>query len=135
MTDKRYRIGIWVTGLYLLTLAIYTCLQRHAVLAMEPNEMGDALAGAASPLAFLWLVLGYLQQGEELRQNTAALNLQAKELRDSVEQQRALVEATNRQHAFDLERSEQQRRTSFHAGQPLFEPYVGWEAESAREAM
>lgn len=65
MTDKRYRIGIWVTGLYLLTLAIYVYMQRHAVLAMEPNEVGDALAGAASPLAFLWLVLGYLQQGEE----------------------------------------------------------------------
>jgi hypothetical protein len=87
MTDKRYRVGIWVTVLYLFALAIYTFLEREAVMKLEPNTLGDALAGAASPLAFLWLVLGYLQQGEELRQNTEALRLQASELRASVEQQ------------------------------------------------
>jgi len=97
MTDKRYKVGIWVTGLYLLALLTYTYLQRHAVLAMEPNELGDALAGAASPLAFLWLVLGYLQQGDELRQNTEALKLQASELKNAVEQQRAMAEAARTQ--------------------------------------
>lgn len=125
MTDKRYRIGIWVTGLYLLTLAIYAYVQRDAVLAMKPNEFGDALAGAASPLAFLWLVLGYLQQGEELRQNTEALNLQVKELQASVDQQRALVEATQRQHEFELERDKAQRRTALLSSQPLFHSSLG----------
>ena len=121
MTDKRYRFGIWVTVLYLLTLAIYAYVQRNAVLAMEPNEFGDALAGAASPLAFLWLVLGYLQQGEELRQNTEALNLQVKELQASVDQQRALVEATQRQHEFELARHREQRRSAFLSSQPVFD--------------
>lgn len=121
MTDKRYRIGIWVTGLYLLTLAIYVYVQRHAVLAMEPNEVGDALAGAASPLAFLWLVLGYLQQGEELRQNTQALNLQVKELQASVDQQKALVDTTQRQHEFELARDREQRRSAFLSSQPVFD--------------
>ena len=121
MTDKRYRIGIWVTGLYLLTLAIYAYVQRNAVLAMEPNEFGDALAGAASPLAFLWLVLGYLQQGEELRQNTEALNLQVRELQASVNQQRALVEATQRQHEFELARERARRRVELLSKQPSFD--------------
>ncbi len=96
MTDKRYTLGIWFTALYLLILAIYAYARSDAVLVMKPNEVGDALAGAASPLAFLWLVLGYLQQGEELRQNTEALNMQVKELQASVDQQRALVMTTQR---------------------------------------
>lgn len=45
------------------------------------NEFGDFIAGAFAPLAFLWLVLGYYQQGKELQQNTAALQLQADELK------------------------------------------------------
>ena len=130
MNDKRYKIGIRITAGYLLVLAIYAIVQRGPMLDMEPNEFGDFLAGVASPLAFLWLVLGYLQQGEELTQNTLALRLQVQELRESVEQQRALVEATNRQHAFDLSRTEKERRASFHAAQPLFEAYANWEKES-----
>jgi hypothetical protein len=110
MTDKRYLFGIWVTVLYVVALAIYAYVQSAAMLAMEPNEFGDALAGAASPLAFLWLVLGYLQQGDELRQNTEALRLQAQELRDSVEQQARLAETSQLQldaYKDQLKRSEE----------------------------
>lgn len=104
MTDKRYQVGIWVTALYVVALCVYAFVERTAVLAMKPNEFGDALAGAASPLAFLWLVLGYLQQGEELKQNTAALHLQAKELQNSVEQQAQLVETSKLQLEAERER-------------------------------
>lgn len=121
MTDKRYKLGIRITVGYLLVLGIYVFVQRGPVMAMEPNEFGDFLAGAASPLAFLWLVLGYLQQGDELSQNTAALTLQAKELRDSVEQQKALVDATRLQHEFQLDRVKEQRRLDFLATQPVFD--------------
>ena len=31
----------------------------------ELNELGDFLAGALTPVAFIWLVYGYLLQGEE----------------------------------------------------------------------
>src|SRR5688572_10764591 len=51
---------------------------------MKPNEWGDWAAGLAAPLAFLWLVVGYLQQGEELRANVDALKQQAVELKNSV---------------------------------------------------
>lgn len=40
------------------------------------NELGDFLAGIFAPVAFLWLVLGYIQQGRQLEQNTKALELQ-----------------------------------------------------------
>ncbi|MBK3459244.1 hypothetical protein [Pseudomonas haemolytica] len=58
---------------------------------LELNNVGDFLAGVFGPLAVLWLVLGFFQQGIELRQGTQALNLQAIELQASVEQQKELV--------------------------------------------
>lgn len=65
--------------------------------SMPLNEVGDFLAGAFSPLAFLWLVLGYRQQGRELAHSSEALTLQTKELAASVDQQRALVIAQKEQ--------------------------------------
>jgi hypothetical protein len=61
--------------------------------------VGDFLAGAFGPIAIVWLVLGFIQQGEELKLNTAALKLQADELRQSVAQQRRLVELNNEEQA------------------------------------
>jgi hypothetical protein len=75
---------LWVVGYCRLTL--------HLDLgSMTPNMWGDWAAGLAAPIAFLWLVLGYFQQGEELR-------LQVRELNASVEQQTALV-AESARHA------------------------------------
>lgn len=59
--------------------------------SLKLNEKGDFLAGVFSPLAFLWLVYGYLQQGRELKQNTESLRLQATELKNSVEEQKKLI--------------------------------------------
>lgn len=66
---------------------------------MPMNELGDFLAGAFSPIAFLFLYLGYRQnsealslQAEELRQSTEALQLQVSEMKDSVEQQKIMGE-------------------------------------------
>ncbi len=81
-----------------LGVAAYLLLSNSAAAEkMTPNEWGDFLAGAFAPLAFLWLVVGYMQQGEELRLSTEALRLQAEELKNSVEQQRALVEVSRQQ--------------------------------------
>ncbi|HFX6294869.1 TPA: hypothetical protein ACIFCT_003542, partial [Acinetobacter baumannii] len=59
---------------------------------LKLNEKGDFLAGAFSPLGFLWLVFGYIQQGQELKLNTEALRIQAEELKNAVYEQRRLVE-------------------------------------------
>jgi hypothetical protein len=66
-------------------------------LSLPLNSLGDFLAGVFSPIAFLWLVLGFLQQGDELKQGTDALRLQASELNASVSQQAAMVEVARQQ--------------------------------------
>lgn len=69
--------------------------RKQSFLEMELNNRGDYLAGIFAPLAFLWLVIGYLQnnrsiriQSNELRNSVEALNLQSRELRNSVEEQK-----------------------------------------------
>ncbi|MGL5839432.1 MAG: hypothetical protein ACRCY3_13115 [Sphingorhabdus sp.] len=89
------------TAVYLLAILIYAISARNALLNMTPNEFGDFLAGCFAPLAFFWLVLGFFQQGDELRNSVAALHLQGEELRNSVEQQRQLVDVTREQLGLD----------------------------------
>ncbi len=94
--------GIIVTALYTI-FAWWLIGDRIQSLQMMPlNEVGDFLAGAFGPLAILWLVLGFFQQGIELRQGTEALLMQAKELKSSVEQQTELVEVSRRQLEADI---------------------------------
>ena len=79
--------GIVLTALY-AWFAWWLIGDRIQTLqTMDLNEVGDFLAGAFGPLAILWLVLGFFQQGIELRQGTEALNLQTSELTNSVTQQ------------------------------------------------
>ena len=56
-------------------------LSRAPETSLHLNELGDFLAGVMSPLALFWLVIGYFQQGEELKLNTEALQDQQEELR------------------------------------------------------
>ena len=51
---------------------------------MGLNAWGDFFAGAVAPIAFLWLMIGYFQQGFEIRQNTLQLCLQYDALKQSV---------------------------------------------------
>lgn len=66
--------------------------------------MGDFLAGIFAPIAFFWLILGYIQQGKQLDQNTRALEqqekalqLQINEMKESVKQQKELSKIQNEQ--------------------------------------
>lgn len=88
---KSTLFGTIVTVVWLLG-AVGFLWYRWPAEGMKPNEIGDYIAGFVSPLAFLWLVLGYRQQGEELALNTEALRLQVEELKHSVAAQNALSE-------------------------------------------
>lgn len=74
--------GYLVTGTWLVALPVYVLhfMGWEKFAAMSPNEFGDFLAGAAAPLAFFWLVIGYLQQGKQLRLQRLELELQRNEL-------------------------------------------------------
>lgn len=79
-----------VTILY-LWIVCNLVINLEELKALKLNEKGDFLAGIFSPLAFLWLIFGYYQQGLELQQNTIALKRQATELANSVREQKRLV--------------------------------------------
>ncbi len=116
------RIGFISTALYFFLLSIVITSSWDSFHDLDPNEWGDFLAGSLGPLAIFWLVLGFFQQGHELRNSNRelansveALKLQAKELKNSVEQQRlsvaqqkAMVDITNRQLDLDIEVREEQ---------------------------
>lgn len=84
------RLELWgavLTVAYLSLMGWWLAHNWAAFICLKLNELGDFLAGTFGPIAFLWLVLGFLQQGRELRLSTNALKLQAEELKNSVEQQ------------------------------------------------
>lgn len=120
MTERRFRFGLIVTLGWLATMTILFCWSNTQASQMKPNEWGDFFAGVFAPLAFLWLVLGYLQQGEELRLSTEALRLQAEELKNSVEQQRELVEVTRQQVQGEREALAYERRQREEEARPSF---------------
>ncbi|HEC53796.1 MAG TPA: hypothetical protein ENI30_00210 [Gammaproteobacteria bacterium] len=105
-------LGGVVTGAYLVGVATLVYWKRTNIPDLELNEIGDFLAGVFGPVAFLWLVLGYLQQGRELKLSSEALQLQAQELKNSVEQQKELVDITRLQVESEINRlrSMQERR-------------------------
>ncbi len=86
--DWRIYLGLVVSGVWLLLGFLYIA---HTVgwanfVYLPADQMGSFLEGAFAPLAFLWLVIGYFLQQEELQQNTAALNAQAREIERAAEQ-------------------------------------------------
>ncbi|MGQ1348547.1 hypothetical protein ACT4VF_04450 [Acinetobacter baumannii] len=85
-----YFLILYLGGLLLYT-AIFLIWLADYKKPMALNETGDFLSGVFAPLAFLFLYLGYRQQGKEMQQNTAALKLQAYELKKSVEEQKRLI--------------------------------------------
>ena len=84
-------IGILATCVYVAFLFWVFGARIEEIRSLQPNHMGDFLAGVFGPLAILWLILGFFQQGVELRENSRALDLQAKELQSSTREQRELL--------------------------------------------
>ncbi|QXI45101.1 hypothetical protein HU734_010185 [Pseudomonas wayambapalatensis] len=123
------KLEFWggVTTLLYLTLMGWWIFENwNDFLQLKLNELGDFLAGTFGPIAFLWLVLGFLQQGRELKLSTDALQLQAEELRNSVAQQSIMAEAAVQQidsarKAIQLQVEEAERAVSadFEVGSTL----------------
>jgi len=82
--DKRFVLGIVITFLWIVTGLVLLLYRFSDIARFRLNEWSDILAGYFAPVAFLWLVLGYRQQGEELKTNTQALLAQRDEQERSV---------------------------------------------------
>jgi hypothetical protein len=106
---------IWLGGLGLIVW-----LNLDIALEMKLNEWGDFLAGGFAPLGFLWLVIGYFQQGKELKLSRESLVLQTQELSNSVAQQKELVQATYEDIAFEKAKADDFRAQETKRAQPLF---------------
>lgn len=92
---KQQKFEKWarlITSLYLSVFLIVVLARITELFTLPLNELGDFAAGMFAPLAFLWLVLGYQQQGRELANSNSALILQATELSSLVENQRVANE-------------------------------------------
>lgn len=95
---------IWVIGCIAIAFEL-----RSDEAWQKPNSIGDFRAGMFAPLAFSWLVLAVFLQNKELqaqrdqlKQNGAALELQAKELNRSVgelEKQTQILHQTAKQNS------------------------------------
>ena len=91
-----YRTVGWIlTGVWSVVVATVVWFRRGDFGVMELNNWGDFLAGTSAPLALLWVVVGYYQQGEELCLSREELALQRQEIArladSSAEQTKALA--------------------------------------------
>lgn len=96
--------GVLATVGYLLLVALVLREKLGELGRLELNNFGDFLAGAFGPLAIFWLVLGFFQQGAELRNSIRSLDLRTRELKGSVMQQKELVGISQKQ--FQLQKEE-----------------------------
>lgn len=123
----------WIATLSWLTIwSVLLYLNWHKAGLMAFNEWGDFFAGVSAPLAFLWLVVGYFQQGEELGQNTLALKqqeralqLQVEELKQSVQQQKEMVKVTQEELEINRASIEREYRKEKLRSQPLIRQLGG----------
>lgn len=124
--DRLKHTGLIASIIWVVGAGVYVVVMWSAIFELKPNEFGDFLAGVFAPLAFFWLVLGFYQQGEELRASVDALTLQSEEMRHSVEQQKLLAEATREQVEREKAAAEAARYESLRADMRIyFEKVVG----------
>ena len=109
-----------MTTIYVFMICALQWGRLNEISRLSLNEFGDFFAGVVGPIAIFWLILGYFQQGHELRNSVDTLKLQAKELAASVEQQRELVQVTREQLAHDAKLMNLQLEKDQLLDQPTF---------------
>ncbi len=99
LTNMAIGVSVFYVLVFLLLLASDLVgfqkvgVEAETVEAARPfirlNEWGDLLAGLFAPLAFLWLVVGYYQQGQELKAQVAELKNSVDAATDQAKSNRA----------------------------------------------
>lgn len=81
MKSISLRVIVGLTIFYIVVILFFRGNDAWELLRIgNLNELGDFLAGFFTPLAFGWLVYGYLQQSEELRLQREELSLTRNQL-------------------------------------------------------
>ena len=98
---------IWIFILFLI--ALFVC---KPIWDLSLNELGDFLAGSLAPLAVLWFIIGYFQQGKELQLQRQELKLTTQELGNQTKQLAEQSKLT--QEDLKLRLAEGKPRLKFH---------------------
>lgn len=124
--------GFLLTAFWLAIFLKIVVVNWSSAKLLSFNEWGDFLAGLTAPLALLWLVIGYFQQGKELHLNTEALLAQQEQLKRQVQETAVLAENSERQAIaaermalLSKEESEKAALKERAEAQPLFRPKGG----------
>ena len=98
-------LGLALTVLYVFGVILYlsNVSADKQLWKLDPNNFGDTLAGIAGPLAFIWLVLGFFIQSEQLKAQGASVDAQ----REALEMQRTELEL--QRNELKLQREETSR--------------------------
>ena len=131
-TKKLTAIGLTITVVYVGVVLLAVYLGRKEAASLPLNAWGDFIAGTTAPLVLIWIVIGYLQQGEELRLNTEALRAQQEQLRQQVAET-AILAANSERQALAAEQmtaaahgeAEAQRLRDLAESQPILKPAGG----------
>ncbi|WP_228152938.1 MULTISPECIES: hypothetical protein [unclassified Acinetobacter] len=91
MNKKSLNWGMGITVVWLAIIFIFWFF-GDLKSPISLNELGDFLAGIVAPIAFLWLILGYVQQGKQLEQNSKSIRQQSESLQLQIEEFRKMVE-------------------------------------------
>jgi len=112
-------VGFVLSGGYFAAILIYAFTSSQPILALKADAFATFLSGVFAPVAFLWLVLGFKQQGIELQNSAKALYIQGEELRNSVEEQRRLVAISREQLEAEAKAREAAESAAEKAAQPV----------------
>jgi hypothetical protein len=95
VTDWRTRFGLAITAAWLALGVLYISMVvgwTDFVFQKAP-ALGSFLEGAFAPLAFLWLVVGFFLQQQQLQENTHTIQAQLDQMRRTNEQVEAQTAA------------------------------------------
>ncbi|MDY6467669.1 hypothetical protein SKM57_03585 [Acinetobacter faecalis] len=112
-TTFQYFTFVVITIIYFLILSNFFNINFNTIQRLEPNALGDFLAGTFSPLGFILLLLGYLQ-------NSKAIQMQNKELKNSILEQKQLVEISQRELKLAQEQYNNETYKKIIQAQPYF---------------
>ncbi|HCA5261438.1 TPA: hypothetical protein MW256_003646 [Acinetobacter baumannii] len=126
-SQLRLLISLILSLVYFAAVSHFFGLSIDKVKDMKPNEIGDFFAGVFSPLAFFFLIIGYIQntaalrlQGKELKISNESFRKQCEELKNSVEQQKALASTTEQELEHLKRQSEIELDIMLTNAQPFF---------------